>query len=148
MKNKYYLVCILIFSFFISCSKDDITATSAEQILTSGVWKIDEIRFLQSNTQFLYYKRGNTSGNTANYDTESIKFNTDKTGTYIAGGISYTLTWDFADATKNKLLFTIAYSTPLLVTWENIIYSETDLRYSEYYNRNGNLSMGVATRKH
>jgi hypothetical protein len=103
---------------------------------------------LQSNTQFLYYKRGNTSGNTANYDTESIKFNTDKTGTYIAGGISYTLTWDFADATKNKLLFTIAYSTPLLVTWENIIYSETDLRYSEYYNRNGNLSMGVATRKH
>ena len=146
MKNKYYILLFVLFAF-ISCSKDDTTTSlSQEQILTSGVWKIDEIRFLSGT--FFYYKRGNTSGNTANFDTESVQFNADHTGSYIAGGVTYPVTWSYADATKTKLTFTIAYSTPLVVNWENIVYTDTSIQYTEYYNRNGVLSLGVATRKH
>ena len=149
MKNKHYLVGLIILSFLFYCKKENVTTTlSQEQILTSGIWKIDEIRFLQNNSQILYYKRGNTSGNTANFDTESIKFNSDNTGTYIAGGITYTLTWAFVDAAKTKLAFTISYPTPLVINWENIVYTETSIQYTEYYNRTGNLSLGVGIRKH
>lgn len=148
MKSKYSLFALVIVFSLLSCSKDDTTppTLSQEQVLISGIWKIDEIRFLQSNI-FFYYKRGNTSGNTSNFDTESIKFNSDYTGTYIAGGITYAVNWSFTEATKTKITFTIAYPTPLVVNWENIIYTETSIQYTEYYNRTGNLSLGVATRK-
>jgi hypothetical protein len=152
MKKTFPVFLILLFSIISSCSKDETTPTTPttlteEQILTSGIWKVDEIRFMTSN-QFLYYKRGATSGNTANFDTESIKFNADHTGTYIAGGITYTLTWAFVDAAKTKLTFTISYATPLIVNWEHIIWKETSIQYSEYYNRTGTLSFGAGIRIH
>src|SRR5687768_16017985 len=63
-----------------------------DSVLTADTLKIEEIRFLQNNIQY-YYKRG-ASGNTANFDTEFIKFNANNTGSYVAGGITYTLTWN------------------------------------------------------
>jgi hypothetical protein len=117
-----------------------------EQVLTSSVWIIDEIRFLQNNTLY-YYKRGASSGNTANFDTETIKFNVDKTGTYIAGGITYNVSWDFVGSDKSKINYTVSYSPSVTVRWENVAYTDSTLKYSEYYSRNGIYTMGYATRK-
>jgi hypothetical protein len=121
------------------------TATPPETILTSSVWIIDEIRFLESNTLYTY-KRGGT-GNTANFDTESIKFNANKTGTYIAGGITYSVAWDFVNNDKTKIQYTVSYSPTLTVRWENIQYSDATIKYTEYYTRNGTTTMSYATRK-
>ena len=150
MKIKPPVIVILLVASFIvsSCDKDDdvITTQNPEQILTSAAWRLDEIRFLQNNTAY-YYKRGVT-GNALSFDTESIKFNTDKTGTYTAGGVNYTMTWDFVDAAKTQIRYTINYSTPLVVNWENLVYTETSIKYTEYYTRNGSNSLGVGTRIH
>jgi hypothetical protein len=117
-----------------------------EQVLTSSVWIIDEIRFLENNTLY-YYKRDATSGNTANFDTETIKFNANKTGTYVAGGITYNVAWDFVNNDKSRISYTVSYSPTLTVKWENVTYTDSTIKYTEYYNRNGTYTMGYATRK-
>jgi hypothetical protein len=144
------LAILTLFTLFITaCSKDndpDPTTKTPEEILTSSAWKIDEIRFLQNNT-FYYYKRGVTA-NVAGLDNESITFKADKTGTYIAGPETYTLTWDFVDVNKTKLRYIVNYTTPVTINWENIKYSETLLDYSEYYTRNGVNTISNARRIH
>jgi hypothetical protein len=59
-------------------------------VLTIDTLKIEGIRFVQGNTQYHY--KGGASGNTANFDTDFIKFNTDNTVIYVAGEINYMLT--------------------------------------------------------
>jgi hypothetical protein len=132
-----------------ACSKDndpDPSTKTPEEILTSSPWKVDEIRFLQNNT-FYYYKRGVT-GNIAGLDTESITFKADKTGTYIAGPDTYTLTWDFVDVSKTKLRYIVNYPTPVTINWENIKFSNTLLDYTEYYTRSGVNTIASARRIH
>jgi hypothetical protein len=146
---------------FASCTKERIVETIKEvekivyqpmpgvnkdSVLTTNTLKIEEIRFLQGNTQY-YYKRG-ASGNTANFDTESIKFNSNGTGTYIAGGITYTLTWSWMDVNKTKLQYIVSYNPALTVTWDQLQFTNNSLAYAEYYNRSGNQSMGYAVRRH
>jgi hypothetical protein len=149
-KTPVIFIVLIIFLFLITaCTKDkdnDPTPKNAEEILTTSAWKIDEIRFLQNNIMY-YYKRGVTS-NVAGLDNESITFKADKTGTYIAGPDTYTLTWDFVDANKTKLKYIVNYSTPLTVNWENVKISETLLDYTEYYNRNGVNTVGSGRRIH
>ncbi len=133
MKKTAFI--LLLTCIVISCSKDNgntTTTKAPEEILTESIWRLDEIRFLQNNTPY-YYKRGQT-GDVLGFDSESIKFNVDKTGTYKSGN-TYNLSWDFADATKTKIRYVINYPTPLTVNWENIKYSETLIEYTEYYNK-------------
>ena len=150
MKTKLLIAitAVLVTFFIASCDKNDddspIPEKTPEEILTSRSWRLDEIRFLQNNS-LTYYKRGVTD-DPYSFDTESIKFNVDRTGTYIAGGITYNLTWEFNDLEKSKIKFIINYATPLTVNWENIIYSDSSLKYSEYYNRTGTNTLSVATR--
>ena len=150
MKTKLLIaITALLVTFFIaSCEKNDddspIPEKTPEEILTSRSWRLDEIRFLQNNAP-TYYKRGVTS-DPYSFDTESIQFNTDQTGTYKAGGVTYSMTWEFIDQAKTKIEFIINYTTPLTVNWENIIYSDSSLKYSEYYNRTGTNTLSVATR--
>jgi len=117
-----------------------------DSVLTADTLKLEEIRFLQSNIQY-YYKRG-ASGNTANFDSEFIKFNANNTGVYVDGGINYTLTWNWIDQAKTKLQYIVSYSPALTVTWEQLQFTNNSLAYAEYYNRSGNQSMGYAVRKH
>jgi hypothetical protein len=132
----------------VSCKKDNSASSqptkTSEEILTSKTWRLDEIRFLQGNV-VTYYKRGVTS-DPYSFNTESIKFNTDKSGTYIAGGITYTMTWDFVDTKKTSLKLIINYTTPLTVNWENLAFSDSSISYAEYYNRTGNNVFSIATR--
>ena len=150
MKNKLSVaVTALLFTFLvISCKKDNDGTSqqtkTTEEILTSRSWRLDEIRFLQNNV-ISYYKRGVTSDPNS-FNTESIKFNTDKSGTYIAGGITYAMTWDFDDTEKASIKFIISFAAPLTVTWDNLIFTESSIKYSEYYNRTGSNVLGFATR--
>ena len=150
MKTKLLIaVSAFLITFAIaSCQKNDDDTPqpekTPEEILTSTTWRLDEIRFLQNNSP-TYYKRGVTS-DPYSFDTESIQFKTDLTGTYKAGGITYDMTWEFIDQAKTKIEFIIDYATPLTVNWENIIYGNSSLKYAEYYNRTGTNTLSVATR--
>jgi hypothetical protein len=117
-----------------------------DSVLTADTLKIEEIRFLQNNTQY-YYKRG-AAGNSANFDTEYIKFNSNNTGSYFAAGITYTFTWNWVDLAKTKLQYVVSYSPALTVNWEQLQFTNNSLAYAEYYNRTGSQSMGYAVRKH
>lgn len=157
-----FFILALTFTFVItSCTKEKIVETIKEvekivylptpgvnkdSVLTAKNLQLDEIRFLQNNTQY-YYKRGAT-GNTANFDTEYIKFNSNNTGTYVAGGVTYTLTWNWIDQAKTKLQYIVSYSPALTVTWEQLQFTNNSLAYAEYYNKSGMQSMGYAVRKH
>lgn len=125
-------------------NKTPVATATVEEILTANSWKLDEIRFLQNNSPF-YYKRRVTS-DPYSFNTETIKFNRDKTGIYSAGGIEYRVTWDFDNPEKTRIRYIVNYTTPLTVTWENIVLTESSLRYTEYYNRRGQHSLAVATR--
>jgi hypothetical protein len=117
-----------------------------DSVLTTTSLKVDEMRFLQNNTVY-YYKRG-ASGNSANFDTESIKFNSNNSGTYNAGGINYTFTWNWIDAAKTKLQYTVSYSPALTITWDQLQFTNNSVSYTESYNRNGSNSLGYGIRKH
>ena len=147
--------------YLTSCTKEKIVETIKEvekivylptpgvnkdSVLTTNTLKIEEMRFLQGNTQY-YYKRG-AVGNTANFDTESIKFNANGTGTYIAGGINYSITWIWTNTAKTKLEYIISYSPGLVVIWDQLQFTNNTLAYAEHYNRNNSQSMGYAVRKH
>ena len=135
MKTK-----LVIFSFSIllmaACSKEstDPTPTTAtiEQLLTAKTWKADEIRSQLSNNTTQYYKRGGPS-NTVNYDSDSLKFNTNNTGTYYFNGIATSTTWNFINAEKSKMTIIINYTpTPLTINWEYVNVAESTLKYTQY----------------
>ena len=134
---KKYLLSLLCLSalFFFSCTKDDTPTPpekSVEQLLTAKTWKMDELRLSTGNdaTQY-YYKRGGSS-NTINHDSDSIKFNSDKTGLYYYLGSQYSTEWEFTSSDKSKISLIINYDTPETVYWENINVSEDYLKYSQY----------------
>lgn len=142
----FMAIAIMSLSVF-ACKKEEVKPVekSPLEILTAQPWQIAEIRFLQQNTMY-YYMRGATTGNNINFDTEYYKFNTDKTGERADQNTVYPLTWDFIDVEKTKIKIVVQEGKPLTIIWENIIYKENSLKYSEYYNRNGNNSLAVATR--
>jgi hypothetical protein len=138
------LLCSLQFGFS-SCKKETpIPVMDTVLVLTSKEWKIDEIRFLQNDVPY-FYKRG-AAGNSANFDNEYIKFNSDFTGTYSADGLSYNITWSFKNGDKTKIEYTVLFSTPMLVNMENIIYNESYFKYSEYYQKNNIYSLATVSR--
>ena len=152
------ITAILILSIFLnSCKKDSDNTPAAktkEEMLTTGIWKIDELRFSQVNTSAggatYYYKHGITA-NIANMDNENIQFQANNTGSYTLGAVTSPLVWSFANSEKTKMQFTITYSPTniLTVNWENVTVSETALKYSEYYTTStGITSIGIGTRIH
>lgn len=114
-------------------------------ILTANPWKLLELRTNNAGT-FDYYLRGGTS-NTQDFTNEYMTFNSNNTGTYTANnGTQTSFTWNFTDATNKKILWVINLGTPLTITWENILYDDGQLRYTEYYTfQNGGnvLSEGI-----
>ena len=137
MKTKIPLLLLLTLlltsTFFYSCEKDSDTPPNKtpEEILTANSWKIEKIRTLRNGAYYLY-QRGSAN---AELDNEYITFNTDHTGTYIAndGAQSAIPSWNFVDAAKTQLQFTISFSTPLIVNWENLQLTTTNIKYGEYH---------------
>ena len=129
-----------------SCSKDndddDDTNTpdkTIEQLLTEKAWKADELRIQLSNNTNTYYKRGGTSI-TANYDSDSLRFNTNNTGIY------YYSTWNFIDADKFKMTIVINYPTPITVNLENIHITQNFFKYAQYSANAGVSYLASGTR--
>ncbi|MBS1600059.1 MAG: hypothetical protein JST75_17670 [Bacteroidetes bacterium] len=111
-----------------------------EAILTANPWKVQEVRALFGNNSEIFYLRGASSGNTANFDNEYITLNSDHTGLYVDnnGGAS-TLTWIYttADPANPKVIWIWNLPSPVTVTWEHVYYKNAALHYDEYYNQGG-----------
>ena len=149
MKTTYSLLLILTL-FFVACSKDSTTAPiptpkTTEELLAEKAWKADEIRVQQANGIMQYYKRGGST-NTVNYDSDSVRFNLNNTGTYYFSGATYTTTWNFVNAEKSKMTLVINYPTPLSINIENINITQTYFRYSQYINAGVNSYLASCTR--
>ena len=132
MKSKAAFIALCVITV-ISCTKEKniVITKTTEEILTGKTWKADEIRVQQSNNTTQYYKRG-VSGTI--YDSDSIKFSTNNTGTYYFSGSSYPTTWNFTDAAKTKMTVVINQPpTPITVYLENIQLTESYFKYAQYY---------------
>jgi len=105
-------------------------------IFTAHPWKIKEIRALVGSN-YIYYVRGGSS-NTQNLDNEYITFNANNTGVYTANdGSQNSLTWNFTDATNTRIVWLWNLPQPVNVTWENIVYDDGAIRYTEYFTQFG-----------
>ena len=114
-------------------------------ILTANPWKIEYARAIYGSG-YIFYTRGETT-NTQDFDNEYITFNTNGTGIYHdnAGGET-TLTWRFTDSSYTKLTWTWNMPQPVVVTWENIVYKDAAVHYTEYYTQFGNNVLGSVIR--
>jgi hypothetical protein len=128
------LVAFVTIAFFASCSKDcpdPQTNQSVEQLLTSKTWKIDELRVQFSDNTSSYYKRGGIVRGVS-YDSDSLKFSLNNTGTYYYGGNIYTTSWTFVNSTKDKMTITVNRPTPETINLENVQVTSTFFRCSQY----------------
>jgi len=135
MKSKLSVISIALFTLF-SCKKDDpitIQAKTPEELLTAKTWKLGEMRVVRSNSGTTdYYKRGGTS-NTFNGDSDSARFNLNNTGIfYDFLGATYTMTWNFTNSEKTRMIQVINKPTPVTIMLENISLSDTYFGYSQY----------------
>ena len=146
MKIKLTFIAFL-FIIFVSCSKDSETPSTQSksllELLTEKAWKADEVRVQLSNNSTAYYKRGG-AGNTVNYDSDSLKFNTINTGVYYYLGSEYTTTWNFTNSENSKMTLIINYPTPLTIYLENINITQTYFKYAQY-STNGGISYLAST---
>jgi hypothetical protein len=132
---------LVIVSSLIGCKKEEVIP-SPYQLLTSKIWQIDEIKYLQANTNYVY-KRGAT-GNNINFDDAIIRFNTDGTGNTRFQGNSYQLSnWQLSGA-NDKMTFTM--SNGLAIAWEDMTFTQTTIKYTETYTLNGVKSLAYVTR--
>ena len=131
--KKILTTTALAIIILVSCKKDSPTTPTktTEEILTSKTWKADEVRTQLGNNTTSYYKRG-AGGNTVNYDTDSLKFNTNNTGVYYFQGAQYTTTWNFGNAEKTKMTIVISYSPALTVNLEYIDITENSFKYTQF----------------
>ena len=133
MKFRLFLIAFG-FLALTSCTKEDpITETpkTPEQLLTAKTWKTDEARIQFNNTTTQYYKRG-ANGNTVNYDSDSLKFNSNNTGVYYYQGSQYATTWNFTDPGKTKMNLVISFSTAQTLKLENITITKDYFAYAQY----------------
>ena len=127
---------------------DSITTKTPEQILTGSAWKVEDLRYVQNNS-YLYYIRGR-GHNTANYDGEYTEFFSDNTGiNHGWNSDNIPLTWSFIDPEKTTIRYVLQYPTPVTVTWENMLFTEKSIRYTESYTKEGinYLVAGIRTPK-
>jgi hypothetical protein len=124
----------LYFLLLSPCKKDcadDSNPKTQEELLTAKTWKTDEARIQLSNGTAQYYKRGG-SGNTVNYDSDSLKFNTNNTGIYYSTGTQTPITWNFTNGEKSKMTIVISYASPLTINLENVTLADTYFSYSQF----------------
>jgi hypothetical protein len=114
-------------------------------ILTANSWKLQFARSLWGNV-IVNYERGGSS-NTQSFDNEYMTFNANGTGTYTDNvGTQTSFTWNFTDATNKKLIWVWNLPTPVTITWEDIVYDDAAIRYTESYTNAGNNYVGSEMR--
>ena len=137
MKKRATFLVVVLFSLCISsiyCKKSStsVKAKTPEQILTSTPWKIAEITAAIGNLTY-YYNRGG-SANTVNFDNEYIVFRIDNTGTYAEDvGSRAEFTWSFSNTAKTKITLTGQLLPSSTIYWEDVVLTDTSLKYNERY---------------
>jgi len=104
------------------------------QLLTANSWKLQEYLGNEGNNKVFYVRGG--SGNTFNYDNEYIFFRADNTGGYFDPnvGVTNSLTWNFANDSKTKIIYTVSFPTgATVITWDHIFYKNGSLVFDQYY---------------
>jgi hypothetical protein len=121
----------------------DTTLTTA--ILTANSWKELKVK-AELGGNFLSYTRGG-SGNTIPLDNLSITFNSNGSGTYVDNsGVVSTFTWSFTDATNSTIIWYWNNAVPAtVVTWENIVYKNASISYTEFYTYSGQNALSDET---
>ena len=151
--NKQLTVLLSLTVLFFSCKKEINNTTeqpeqsvNVREVLTKQPWKLKEIRALLGNTLSYYLRDGQS--NSANFDKEYISFKTDNTGTYSNGDSTYSITsWEFKDAALSTLVYNVAYRGETIpVTWEHLKVTNDSLSYTEFFTRNSQTALSVATR--
>jgi hypothetical protein len=146
MNKQLFLTLFFISYLSFACKKDSnptVATKSAEELLTAHTWKIDELRYVYRGV-LEHYVRG-VHGNVDYFANEYLKFNPDHTGN---NDNLTSLTWQFIDAAKTKLTFTINFTTeaPLVVNWEHVVLTENSITFSEYWTRADGPSCAFGTR--
>lgn len=152
--KKQLTVLLSLTVLMFSCKKEinsstdqtEQTSVDVRAVLTKQPWKLKEIRALLGNTLSYYLRDG--QGNSANFDKEYITFKTDNTGTYFNGDSAYNITsWSFKDAALSVVVYNVAYRGDTIpVTWEHLKVTNDSLSYSEFFTRNNQTALSVATR--
>ena len=155
---KYLLGLLLLGSIVSSCNKHlpdfPKVEVSRDSLIVSNTWQIRHIYSVQNNTVFFYERGG--QNNTWNYDNDFLEFEKDGTGTYTAGSSNYNITWQFDNADKTELSYTIydyANEQPNVglnhnAKLENVFLSFTSFRYAEIYtNENGTHTVSSVYRE-
>ncbi len=96
-------------------------------------WWLQQIRFLQDNISY-YYEKNNRGESNQNFDHDYINFQSNGKGQYHrTDNVVFNIQWEYHPQ-KNSIIYTIDYPKgPLTVIWENITFSEKEIRYSEFY---------------
>ena len=113
-------------------------------ILTANSWKPLKTTALVGNTYFDYTRGG--SGNTIDLDSEYITFNSNGSGIYTVSSVVSTFTWYFTDATNTSIIWNWNNAVPAtVVTWENVVYKNASISYTEFYTYAGEntLTSGI-----
>lgn len=138
---------LLLATFFIAaCNKPSVEPPKKTplELLTGSAWALDELRFLQNNTP-QYYKRGG-SNNTHDFSQEMLVFKSDNTGIKYESYGTEPFTWSFVSDDKTKIKITLQESPTLEIMWENLVYDDDLITYTEYYKRQGVNSLAVGKR--
>ena len=124
--------------------------STAEQVqgsnglLTAVTWKMEESRVIDGNNM-LYYKREGKE-NTINFDNDLYKFNADNTGIYFYNGQEYKFNWKYLDTEKTKMEMIILYPSPLVVNFENMMFTASSFKYTRMQKVNGQNFVAIETR--
>jgi hypothetical protein len=115
-------------------------------ILTANSWKPQQITALVGNTNVDYIRGG--VGNTIPLDNEYITFNSNGSGIYTDNsGITSTFSWNFTNATNTALVWNWNLTLPATkVTWQNVVYKNASISYTETYTVSGINTLGAGIR--
>lgn len=129
----------------ISCTKTttaSLTVTSS--ILTANSWKYSVVK-AEVGGNYESYTRGG-SGNTLAIDNAYLIFKSDGTGTLTNLGVTSTFTWNFTDATNSSIIWNWNNAVPAtVVTWQNLIYRNGGISYTEFYTYSGQNELASET---
>lgn len=139
----FFAATVLVFFTTASCTKEKtiivkIDTLVNDSLLSSVSWEIAEAIGVMGNTPLRYERGGNS--NNWNVAGDYYVFNKDKTG-YMYDGVGsrhQILNWNLLKTNERVKLVMEYQNDPALsytsfITWDNLIYKNGGLHYSDYY---------------